>query len=108
MTSLSENNFIWKILSTDSWIGASDNNIYINAATGTTTYASNTGPSSSDGKWHWVSGPEKGTLFSSGNNSPITQSGQFANWNGNEPNGGNGGEDAGQFYTGNGGRWNDL
>ena len=108
MTSLSENNFIWKILSTDSWIGASDNNIYINAATGTTTYASNTGPGSSDGKWHWVSGPEKGTLFSSGNNSPITQPGQFANWNGNEPNGGNGGEDAGQFYTGNGGRWNDL
>lgn len=108
MTSLAENNFIWKTLSSDSWMGASDNNAYINAATGTTTFAANTGTGSSDGKWYWVSGPEKGTLFSVGNGTPVTQSGQFAYWNPGEPNGGNGGEDCGQFYVGSGGRWNDL
>jgi hypothetical protein len=105
MTSLSETNFIWKTLTTDSWMGASDNNVYINAATGTTT---NTGAGSSDGKWYWVSGPEKGTLFSVGHSSPVTQSGQFAYWNPGEPNGSAGGEDCGQFYVGSGGKWNDL
>ena len=108
MTSLAETNFIWKIIPSDSWMGASDNNVYINAATGTTTYATNTGPGSSDGRWYWVSGPEKGTLFSVGHSSPTTQSGQFAYWNPGEPNGNNGGEDCGQFYAGNGGHWNDL
>lgn len=108
MTSLAETNFIWKIIPSDSWMGASDNNVYINAATGTTTYATNTGPGSSDGRWYWVSGPEKGTLFSVGHSSPTTQPGQFAYWNPGEPNGSGGGEDCGQFYSGSGGHWNDL
>ncbi len=108
MTSLAETNFIWKILPSDSWMGASDNNVYINAATGTTTYPTNTGAGSSDGKWYWVSGPEKGTMFSSGNGSPVTQPGQFAYWNPGEPNGSNGGEDCGEFYSSNSGHWNDL
>ncbi|MDO5979712.1 LamG-like jellyroll fold domain-containing protein [Flavivirga spongiicola] len=108
MTSLAETNFIWKIIPSDSWMGASDNNVYINAATGTTTYATNTGAGSSDGRWYWVTGPEKGTLFSVGHGTPTIQSGQFAYWNPGEPNGSNGGEDCGQFYAGNGGHWNDL
>lgn len=108
MTSLAETNFIWKLIGSDSWMGASDNNAYINAATGTTTYATNTGAGSSDGKWYWVTGPEKGTLFSVGHGTPVTQPGQFAYWNGGEPNGSNGGEDCGEFYAASGGKWNDL
>ncbi|SHG39926.1 hypothetical protein SAMN05444396_1112 [Flavobacterium segetis] len=104
MTSLAETNFIWKIIQVDSWMGASDNDVYINAATGTTKYAN---AANAEGKWHWVSGPEKGTLFSVGNGSPVTQTDQFSYWNNNEPND-SAGEDAGQFYASSGGRWNDL
>ncbi len=39
ITTLAETNFLWKIMASDSWMGASDDFNYINAATGTTTYA---------------------------------------------------------------------
>lgn len=107
MTSLAETNFIWKIMTDNSWMGASDNNVYINAATGTTTYATNTGAGSSDGKWYWVTGPEKGTMISSGNINPVAEPGQFMYWNSGEPNGGNGSEDCGEFYSYASGHWND-
>lgn len=105
MTSLAETNFLWKIMASDSWMGASDDFNYINAATGTTTYANQ---SASEGNWYWVTGPEKGTLFSVGNGSPVTQTGQFAYWNGSEPNNSAGNEHYGQFYVASSGRWNDL
>ena len=105
MTSLAENNFLWKIMATDAWMGASDDFNYINAATGTTTYANQ---AASEGKWYWVTGPEKGNLFSVGNGSPVTQAGQFAYWNGGEPNNSGGIEHYGEFYSTNLGHWNDL
>ncbi|MGO4819178.1 LamG-like jellyroll fold domain-containing protein [Flavobacterium sp. W22_SRS_FP1] len=105
MTSLSETNFLWKIMASDSWMGASDDFNYINAATGTTTYANQ---AASEGNWYWVTGPEKGTLFSVGNGSPVTQSDQFAYWNTNEPNDDGSSEHYGQFYLLSEGKWNDL
>ncbi|MFV5692100.1 fibrinogen-like YCDxxxxGGGW domain-containing protein [Flavobacterium sp. LT1R49] len=104
MTSIAETNFIWKIMPADSWMGASDDYNYINAATGTTTYANQ---AASEGQWYWVSGPEKGTKFSVGNVWTTTQPGQFAYWNPGEPNNSNG-EHYGEFYVASEGKWNDL
>jgi len=101
MSSEAENNFIWKLMSSDAWFGASDDYNYVNAALGTTTYASQ---SAVEQKWHWISGPEKGTQFSNGSTA-IT--GQYAKWAGGEPNNA-GGEHYGQFYSTNNGQWNDL
>lgn len=104
MASSAENNFIWKIMPSDAWFGACDDYTYVNAALGTTTYASQ---AAVEGKWHWVTGPEKGTNFSNGNGTPITVTNQYANWAGGEPNN-SGGEHYGQFYSSNNGMWNDL
>lgn len=104
MASEAENNFIWKLMSSDAWFGASDDYTYVNAALGTTTYASQ---AAVEGKWYWISGPEKGTNFSNGNGTPVTVSGQYAKWAGGEPNN-SGGEHYGQFYSSNSGQWNDL
>jgi hypothetical protein len=104
MASEAENNFIWKLMSSDAWFGASDDYNYVNAALGTTTYASQ---AAVEGKWHWISGPEKGTNFSNGNGTPVTVTGQYAKWAGGEPNN-SGGEHYGQFYSSNNGQWNDL
>jgi len=98
-----ENNFIWKLMSSDAWFGASDDVNYINTAKGSTFYANQ---SAAEGKWHWVTGPEKGQNFSNSNNSPVTVSGMYAKWAGGEPNGTT--EYYGQFYSSNNGQWNDL
>ena len=106
ITSDAENNFIRQVLASDSWIGATDDYSQINAATGTTTFANQ---SAAEGKWYWVTGPEKGTMFSTGNNSPSTVSGQYANWNNAEPNNSGSNEHCGQIYSSNAtGKWNDL
>ena len=99
-----ENNFIWKLMSSDAWFGACDEVTAVNGALGATTYASQ---AAVEGRWHWVTGPEKGTLFSNGNFSPVTVSGQYAKWAGGEPNN-SGNEHYGQFYSTNNGQWNDL
>ena len=101
MQSGAENNFIWKIMSTSAWMGASDKFDFINTALGTATYANQ---GASENKWHWVTGPEAGTQFSNGTSS---FSGQYENWNGGEPNN-SGGEHVAQFYSANSGTWNDL
>ena len=101
--SSAENNFIWKLMSSDAWMGASDDVNYINTAKGSTFYASQ---AAAEGKWHWVTGPEKGQNFTNNNNSPVTVSGMYGNWAGGEPNGTT--EYYGQFYSSNGGMWNDL
>jgi hypothetical protein len=103
--SSAENNFIWKLMSSDAWMGASDDFNYINTAKGTTFYASQ---AAAEGKWHWVTGPEKGQNFTNGNvgSGPVTVSGMYGNWAGGEPNGTS--EAFGQFYSSNGGMWNDL
>jgi hypothetical protein len=104
MSSEAENNFIWKLMSSDAWFGACDDYLYVNAALGTSTFASQ---SAIESKWYWVSGPEKGTNFSNGNVSPVTVTGQYAKWAGGEPNN-SGNEHYGQFYSSNNGQWNDL
>jgi hypothetical protein len=102
MQSAAENNFIWKIMNSAAWMGASDDFAQINAAVGSTKYANQ---SASEQKWTWVTGPEAGTQFS---NHRTKISGQYSNWNGGEPNNSGRSEHVGQFYSSNGGRWNDL
>ena len=106
MSSEAENNFVWRLMASDCWFGASDEVSLVNAAKGTTAFANQ---SAVEGKWHWISGPEKGTNFSNGNwgSGPTTVSGQYAKWAGGEPNN-SGGEHYGQFYSANSGQWNDL
>ena len=101
MSSEAENNFIWKLMSSDGWFGASDEMGVVNTAKGTTAFASQ---AAVEQKWHWVTGPEKGTQFSNGS---TAVTGQYAKWAGGEPNNA-GGEHYGQFYSGNSGQWNDL
>ncbi len=101
MTSEAENNFVWKLMANDGWFGASDEMTQVNTAKGTTAYASQTAV---EQKWHWITGPEKGTQFSNGS---TAVTGQYAKWAGGEPNNA-GGEHYGQFYSGNNGMWNDL
>ena len=101
MSSEAENNFVWKLMSSDAWFGASDEVGEVNAAKGTTAYASQ---AAVEQKWHWVTGPEKGTQFSNGS---TAVTGQYAKWAGGEPNN-SGGEHYGQFYSSNSGQWNDL
>jgi len=101
MSSEAENNFVWKLMSSDAWFGASDEVSAVNTAKGSTAFASQ---SAVEQKWHWVTGPEKGTQFSNGSTAVI---GQYAKWAGGEPNNA-GGEHYGQFYSSNNGQWNDL
>jgi hypothetical protein len=104
MMSEAENNFVWKLMANDAWFGASDDYNYINTAKGSTVYASQ---SAAEGKWHWVTGPEKGQNFSNGNTPSTTLvSGMYHKWAGGEPNGTS--EAFGQFYSSNNGQWNDL
>ena len=91
-------------MANDAWFGASDDYGYINLAKGSTVYANQ---SASEGKWHWVTGPEKGQNFSNGNTPSTTLvSGMYHKWAGGEPNGTS--EAFGQFYSSNNGQWNDL
>ena len=101
MSSEAENNFIWKLMSSDGWFGASDEMSQVNTAKGSTVYTSQ---AAVEQKWHWVSGPEKGTQFSNGS---TAVTGQYAKWAGGEPNNA-GGEHYAQFYSANSGQWNDL
>ena len=83
ITSAAENNFIKVKLLKDGWIGGSDSVTYVNAALGTNVFASQ---AAVEGKWYWVTGPEKGTPISSGNNRPVAVADAFTNWEANEPN----------------------
>lgn len=124
VTSQAENSFISVLLGQDSWIGCSDRWSEINAALGYTMYpsSSNTGGTNNngnaEGRWFWVTGPERGTQLRTGNatnqsnynlGTPI--SGIYQNWAGSEPNDWNatnfGDEDYGHMYSSNG-TWNDF
>ncbi len=83
VTSESENNFIKEKTTGQGWLGASDSFEAINAATGESTY---TTQSLSEGNWYWVTGPEKGTPFWKGTGSGSSVSGQYSNWMTGEPN----------------------
>jgi len=101
-TSVAENDFIKTKLTDDGWLGGSDNFAQINQAVGSNIYPNQP---AAEGNWYWITGPEAGTQFSVGN-SPSP--GQYANWNGAEPNNSGGSEDYLQIYFANNGRWNDL
>ena len=106
ITSAGENNFVWKLLGADAWIGGSYDYQQVNAATGTTTFADQ---NAALGNVYWITGPEAGTQFSSGIGNPVAQNGAYMNWNGGEPND-MGDEFYVEFYSsgGSAGRWNDL
>lgn len=113
ITSQAENSFISKLVGQNSWIGCSDNYLQLNEALGYTAFGSQ---SASEGKWYWVSGPERGTKM---NNQNYYQSGGiqavsgvYLNWSGAEPNdypnnATIGQEDYGHMYTSSG-LWNDF
>jgi hypothetical protein len=119
INSSTENAYISSIINQNSQIGCSDNYLQINAAVGYTKYANQ---NSSEGKWHWVTGPEKGIQLRTGNASTAGQpgspiSGVYQNWNtttvfaSNEPNdawsiGMPGEEDYAHLYSLTG-KWND-
>ena len=119
INSSTENSYISAIVNQNSQIGCSDNYLQINAAVGYTKYANQ---NSSEGKWHWVTGPEKGIQLRTGNASTAGQpgspiSGVYQNWNtttvfaSNEPNdawsiGMPGEEDYAHLYSLTG-KWND-
>ncbi|MBA2331030.1 MAG: T9SS type A sorting domain-containing protein [Flavisolibacter sp.] len=114
ITDATENTFIQQKLSADGWIGASDDFSYINSAIGVTTYANQ---SASEGKWYWVTGPEKGTQITTGNAAngssyPPAFGTTYNNWNIGEPNNyydGSQYENYAEIYSAgtNPGRWND-
>ena len=90
VTSQAESDYITPRLEGASWLGSSD------AAT--------------EDDWRWVTGPEAGTAFWSGDPSGSPVGGAFTNWNSGEPNDAGDNEDCGQFLTGGEatGQWNDL
>jgi Ca2+-binding RTX toxin-like protein len=89
VTSTSENAFIASKLQGEGWMGSSD------AAT--------------EGVWRWVTGPEAGQQFWSGDESGNAVNGMYENWATGEPNNSSSdpsGEDHGHFLSG--GNWNDY
>lgn len=114
ITSQAENSFISVLIGQNSWIGCSDNATQLNSALGYTAFASQ---AASDGKFYWVTGPERGMKISNTNafsGSIGAVSGVYNNWAGGEPNdwpgtasGSPGEEDYGHMYT-SGGTWNDF
>ncbi|MDI1233075.1 MAG: T9SS type A sorting domain-containing protein [bacterium] len=86
LTSQDENNFVWQMSAyLFTWLGASDNYTEINNLTGVTTYANQ---NLSEGNFYWLTGPESGTPFSSGNSwnsGPNSISSRWINWSGSQP-----------------------
>jgi Ig-like domain CHU_C associated len=87
ITCAEENNFAFKSIAKKGWIGASDAAV--------------------EGEWRWVTGPEAGTLFFSGQYPTGTAvGGLYNNWDAtSEPNN-SGNEDYAHFITT--GKWNDY
>lgn len=111
VTSAEEQAFVYEKVKTETWIALSDDTTYVNAAI--TAYNAATDPdttaTSGEGKFFWVSGPERGRQVTTGNYSggqtPLVE-GAYANWNGSEPNNSSSNENATQFISN--GKWNDL
>jgi hypothetical protein len=83
ITSAEENAYISQMIGYNTWMGGTDNYKLINAAVGYTKYANQ---SAAEGKYHWVTGPEKGVNFSNGNHSPSIPAGRYCRWQSGEPN----------------------
>jgi flagellin len=96
VTTVEENYYLTQKLQADAWMGASDNYLLINEATGATTYASQ---AASEGKWYWIDGPEAGTQFLTSNNNTAKVN-TYSNFASGEPNNSSG-EHVAQFYASN-------
>ena len=126
ITSEAENNFIKNKISTNTWIGGSDDS----------TYTSNTHPAitsggagnstphglAGEGTWEWVSGPDSGNTFHcqtkiepkadpAHDDCTVASGYSFESWKNNEPNDHgtdeDGEENCAHMYA-SGGQWNDL
>ena len=107
LTSNAENIFVTRIVGQNSWMGASDDHEQINEALGYELYADT---NASEGKFYWVTGPEKGTQITTDNGDGNTVSGVYQNWDAGEPNdyrNGSPGESFGHVFAGQG-DWNDY
>lgn len=87
ITSETESDFVAARLEGQGWMGASD--------------------AASEGDWKWVTGPESGTSFWSGDENGSVVPSQYENWNDGEPNDSSNNEDCAQFLVPSG-LWNDL
>lgn len=96
ITSADENDFVSTYTpAADVWIGASDDSSFT--------------ADPAEGNWYWVSGPENGTQFWTGDGTGATVGGQYASWAPGEPNNHGTGEDfAVTNWSGALGEWNDL
>ncbi|MCC9598944.1 DUF4347 domain-containing protein [Stieleria sp. JC731] len=81
-----ENHLIHEMVTSDIWIGASDQ--------------------TTEGDWRWLDGSADGDAFWSGNGSGSNVDGRYYNWEGGEPNDQSGEDYAELHYST--GRWNDL
>lgn len=114
ITAQSENSFISVLIGQNSWIGCSDNASQLNSALGYSAFANQ---AAADGKFYWVTGPERGMKISNTNafaGNVGAVSGVYNNWAGGEPNdwpgtssSTPGEEDYGHMYT-SAGTWNDF
>jgi len=114
LTSQSENSFVSVLIGQNSWIGCSDNYTQVNAALGYTAFANQ---AASDGKFYWITGPERGLKISGQNDwgsGSAAVSGVYNAWSSAEPNdhpghttASPGEEDYGHMYTGSA-LWNDF
>ena len=95
INSSDENEYIVSILGNDAWIGASDDYTLINSIVDEPYLDQN----AAEGNWYWVTGPEAGQRFSTGNETPITEPDQFSNWNLSEPNNNAGNENFGHIIS---------
>ncbi len=101
ITNEAENTYVYRLIGQNAWMGASDDYQEINEALGYTLYNNQT---EAEGKWYWVTGPEKGTQMSTANQINIPS--VYENWNSGEPNN-SGSEHALHMYSSTG-LWNDF
>ncbi len=66
ITSQNENDFVFALLTSSSWLGGSDNEV--------------------EGEWRWVVGPEEGDQFWQGLAGGTAVNGAYTNWGAGEPN----------------------
>lgn len=66
ITSQNENDFVFALLTSSSWLGGSDNEV--------------------EGEWRWVVGPEAGEQFWQGLAGGTAVNGAYTNWGAGEPN----------------------
>ena len=109
ITSNAENLFVKEKTNVNTWIGASDNYLEVNAVSD----ESFANQGEAEGTWYWVTGPEAGTQFWAGAKDGLAVGGEYQNWSpGAEPNdypndGTSGEEDYGHLI-GSSGLWNDF